>query len=178
MKRHCFQIGVILAGLLCPSLLGAQSLSKTDEAAIRTIVTAVPEALDRKDMKMYADLFADDADWVNVVGMHWRGKAAVVKAHQAYLKTVFRDGGMSTGEMSIRPVTSDVAIVVVTEINRGGGILPDGSKAPPGSGRLTYVLVKRGGVWKITHGHNTTIDPNAQRFDPVNGDRTGEAPKP
>jgi ketosteroid isomerase-like protein len=75
-------------------------------------------------------------------------------------------------------VTSDVAIVVVTEINRGGGILPDGSKALPGSGRLTYVLVKRRGVWKITHGHNTTIDPNALRFDPVNGDRTGEAPKP
>jgi uncharacterized protein (TIGR02246 family) len=127
---------------------------------------------------MYADLFADDADGINVVGMHWRGKTAVVKAHQAYFKTAFRDGGMSTADMSIRAVTPDVAIVVVTEINRGGGILPDGSKAAPGSGRLTYVLVKRGGKWKITHGHNTTIDPNAKRFDPVNSNWTAEAPKP
>ena len=106
--------------------------------------------------------------------MHWRGKAAVVKAHEVYLKTVFRNGGMSTGDLGIRAVTSDVAIAVVTELD-SGGILPNGSKAPPGSGRLTYLLVKRGGKWKITHGHNTTIDPNAQRFDPMNSDWTGKA---
>jgi uncharacterized protein (TIGR02246 family) len=156
--------------------LAAQTLSKADETAIRTIVMAVPEALNHKDMKTYADLFADDADWINVVGMHWRGKAAVVKAHEVYLKTVFRDGGMSTGDLDIRAVTPDVAIVVVTELD-SAGILPDGGKAPPGSGRLTYVLVKRDGKWKITHGHNTTIDPGAQRFDPINGNWTGKVSK-
>jgi|SRR5579862_1916913 len=168
MKLRDCQIAFIVIGLLFPNVLAAQTLSKADENAIRAIVIAVPEALDHKDMKAYAELFADDADWINVVGMHWTGKAAVVKAHAVYLKTVFRDGGMSTGDMSIRAVTPDVAIVVVTEINNGGGILPDGSKAPPGSGRLTYVLVKRDGNWKITHGHNTSIDPKAQPFDPIN----------
>ena len=172
---HC-QIAVIAIGLFSASSLVAQTLSKADEATITTIVTAVPEALNHKDMKMYADLFADDADWINVVGMHWRGKAAVVKAHEIYLKTVFRDGGMSTGDIEIRAVTPDVAIAVVTELDTAG-ILPNGAKAPPGSGRLTYVLVKRGGKWKITHGHNTTIDTNAQRFDPINSNWIGQAPK-
>lgn len=177
MKVHGYQIGLIVIGLFPISFLHAQTLSKPDEMAIRTIVMAVPEALNQKDMKMYADLFADDADWINVVGMHWRGKAAVVKAHEVYLKTIFRDGGMSTRDMTIRAVTSDVAIAVVTQDDKGGGILPDGTKAPPGSGRLTYVLVKRGGKWKITHGHNTVIDPNAQPFDPINSNWSGKTPK-
>lgn len=177
MKVHGYQIGLIVIGLFPISFLHAQTLSKPDEMAIRTIVMAVPEALNQKDMKMYADLFADDADWINVVGMHWRGKAAVVKAHEVYLKTIFRDGGMSTRDMTIRAVTPDVAIAVVTQDDKGGGILPDGTKAPPGSGRLTYVLVKRGGKWKITHGHNTVIDPNAQPFDPINSNWSGKTPK-
>ena len=177
MKLHGYQIGVIAIGLFPMSVLNAQTLSKPDEIAIRTVVMTVPEALNQKDMKMYADLFADDADWINVVGMHWRGKAAVVKAHEVYLKTIFRDGGMSTRDMTIRAVTPVVAIAVVTQDDKGGGILPDGSKAPPGSGRLTYVLVKRGGKWKITHGHNTIIDPNAQPFDPINSNWNGEIPK-
>ncbi len=173
MKLYGCQIAVIAMGLFSANSLAAQTLRKADETSIRAIVAAVPEALDRKDMKTYADLFADDADWINVVGMHWRGKAAVVKAHEVYLKTVFRDGGMSTGDIEVRAVTPDVAIAVVTELDTAG-ILPDGSKAPPGSGRLTYVLVKRGGKWKITHGHNTTIDPNAQRFDPIKSDWSGQ----
>ena len=177
MKLYGCQIAIVAAALFSANSLAAQTLSKADETAIRSTVTAVPEALDRKDMKMYADLFADDADWINVVGMHWRGKAAVVKAHQVYLKTVFRDGGMSTGDIEIRAVTPDVAIAVVTELDTAG-VLPDGSNAPPGSGRLTYVLVKRGGKWKITHGHNTTIDPNAQRFDPINSNWSGQPSKP
>jgi uncharacterized protein (TIGR02246 family) len=177
MKLRSYQIGLIVIGLVPTSFLNAQTLSKPDEMAIRAIVKAVPEALNKKDMKMYADLFADDADWINVVGMHWRGKAAVVKAHEVYLKTVFRDGGMSNRDITIRAVTPDVAIAVVIEDDKGGGILPDGSKPSPGSGRLTYVLVKRGGKWKITHGHNTHIDPDAQPFDPINSNWSGETPK-
>ena len=176
MKLCVCRIGLIVIVLFPMGSLNAQTLSKPDETAIRTIVMAVPEALNQKDMKMYADLFADDADWINVVGMHWRGKAAVVKAHEVYLKTIFRDGGMSTRDMTIRAVTPDVAIAVVTQDDKGGGILPDGSKNPPGSGRLTYVLVKRRGKWKITHGHNTVIDLNAQPFDPINSNGS-ETPK-
>jgi uncharacterized protein (TIGR02246 family) len=166
----------LTVGLLFVSCMNAQTLDRADETAIRAVVTAVPEALNRKDMKAYADLFADDADWINVVGMHWIGKAAVVKAHEAYLKTIFRDGGMSTRDVTIRAVTPDVAIAVVTQDDKGG-ILPDGSKTPSGSGRLTYVLVKRDSKWKITHGHNTVIDPDAQRFDPINAHWNGDAPK-
>jgi uncharacterized protein (TIGR02246 family) len=168
-------VALVLAALFATSPSHAQTLSVADEAAIRTTVKAVPEALNHKDMKAYADLFDDDADWINVVGMHWSGKANVVKAHQIYLKTLFSKGGMTTSELSVRAITPDVAIAIVTE-NDKGGVLPDGSQAPPGSGRLTYVLAKRGGKWKIVHGHNTGINIDAQRFDPINGSGNGKNP--
>lgn len=34
--------------------------------------------------------------------------------------------------------------------------------------RLSPVLVRRGGRWLISHGHNVVIDPVAAPFDPVN----------
>jgi uncharacterized protein (TIGR02246 family) len=169
-------MGLIAAGILAANAGHAQTLSTPDEAAIRATVRAVPEALNHKDMKAYAELFDDDADWINVVGMHWRGKANVVKAHTIYLKTLFSKGGITTADMSVRAVTPDVAIAVATEDDKGG-VLPDGSNAPPGSGRLTYVLVKRNGKWKIVHGHNTGINVAAQRFDPINAIGNGQKPK-
>jgi hypothetical protein len=38
----------------------------------------------------------------------------------------------------------------------------------------SLILVKREGGWRITHGHNTVVDPNAQPFDPVNDGWNGQ----
>jgi uncharacterized protein (TIGR02246 family) len=35
------------------------------------------------DMKAIGSIFRDDAEFINVVGMRWRGKDAIVKAHAA-----------------------------------------------------------------------------------------------
>lgn len=56
MKIHGYQIGVIAIGLLCSSFLSAQTLSKTGETAIPTIVAvaAVPETLNHKEQPVKA----------------------------------------------------------------------------------------------------------------------------
>jgi len=150
------------------SCLGAQELPGSDESAIRRLVLAVPQTMNHQDWKGFANLFADDADWINVVGMFWHGKENVVKAHAAYGPTVFRNGGFSYSGMVIREVTPDVAIVVVTETSAKEQVAPDGvTKLPPGQGRLSFVVVKRKGEWKITFGHNTGINREAQKDDPT-----------
>ncbi|HYM05924.1 MAG TPA: hypothetical protein VEU11_05135 [Terriglobales bacterium] len=50
MRSYSCLIELILAGLLSLSYINAQTLDRTDETAIRTVVTAVPEALNHKDM--------------------------------------------------------------------------------------------------------------------------------
>lgn len=155
--------------LIISSGLFAQGSSVSDETAIRALITAVPEAMNHKNWKAFADLFADDADWINVVGMLWHGKDNVVKAHAAYGTTVFRNGGFHYTDMLIRDVAPNVAVVVVTE--RGvEQVAPDGvTKLPAGEGRLSFVVVKRNGQWKITLGHNTGVNKFAEAYDPIKG---------
>jgi uncharacterized protein (TIGR02246 family) len=162
-----------LAALLVLCMLpvspsGAQTLSAPDRAAIQNLIMAVPAAMNRKDWRAFSGLFAEDADWINVVGMFWRGKGNVVKAHAAYASTAFRNGGFSYSDMLIRGVAPSVAVVVVTE-HSIAQLAPDGTPLPGGQGRLSYLVVKRNGLWKITFGHNTAVNPDAQRYDPIGG---------
>ena len=160
-------IAVIFAVTCCS--MHAQSPSASDEAAIKSLILAVPEAMNHKDWKAYGDLFAEDADWINVVGMFWHGKENVVKAHAAYANTVFRNGGFRYSDMSIREVAPSVAVVVVTE-HSVESVAPDGvTKLPAGEGRLSFVVVKRNGEWKITLGHNTGVLKEAEAEDPTKG---------
>jgi len=116
----------------------------------------------------FAELLGDDVNWVNIVGMHWWGKAAVVKAHEVFHRTIFRNTEMTITDVAITVITSDAAVAVVT-LKMGEFTTPDGErKMAAAQDRLSLILAKREGGWKITHGHNTVIDPNAEPFDPVN----------
>ena len=160
-------MSVIFAVSCCG--MHAQNPSASDETAIKSLILAVPEAMNHKDWKAYGDLFAEDADWINVVGMFWHGKENLVKAHAAYASTVFRNGGFTYSDMSIREVAPSVAVVVVTE-HSVEQVAPDGvTKLPPGRGTLSFVVVKRNGEWKITLGHNTGVLEAAEAEDPTKG---------
>jgi uncharacterized protein (TIGR02246 family) len=145
----------------------ASAINASDQEEIRAVVMGFFKAWNRHDMKAFAELFSDDADWINIVGMHWRGKKAVVKAHEVFHRTIFRNTDMTPTGVGIRVVTSEVAIAVVT-LKAGEFTAPDGKQMAGTQDRLSVILVKGEGGWRITHGHNTVVDPSAQPFDPVN----------
>ena len=176
MRRPVRPLALSLLFLISSSGLFAQTFAVSDETAIRALITAVPKAMNDKDWKAYAALFADDADWINVVGMFWHGKDNVVKSHAAYGSTVFRNGGFTYSDILIRDVAPNVAVVVVTE-HSVEQLAPDGvTKLPGGEERLSFVVVKRSGQWKITLGHNTSVNKFAEAGDPTKGwkPKTGE----
>ncbi len=61
-----------------------------DDEALRQVLASYEAAWKMHDMRALAPLFRDDAVWVNVVGMYWRGKDAVVRAHAAFHETIFK----------------------------------------------------------------------------------------
>ena len=83
------------------------------------------DAWNANDMKAYASCLTEDCDWMNIVGMHWRGKAAVMKAHTVYLSTMFLGVQLEILESEIAEIAPDVALVVVT-IRMGDFTTPDG----------------------------------------------------
>jgi uncharacterized protein (TIGR02246 family) len=139
-----------------------------DERAIQQTLLGLEEAWNQHDMAAFARLLTTDAEWVNPVGMWWRGQANVQRAHQAYHESIFQTTERHCESLDIQPLTPDVAIVTGTYRN-GEWTRPDtGQVVSNGKDRVTYVLVKQQDRWLIVRGHVTDIDQQAAPFDPVN----------
>ena len=121
-------------------------------------------------------LFTDDADWINIVGMHWRGKTDILKAYDVFWQTIFQKMEITMTDVTIRSIASDVAVAVVA-LQASEYTTPDGKQQPATQDRLSVILANREGEWKIVHAQNTVVDPTAQPFDPINGDWSGERRK-
>ncbi len=141
-----------------------------EEQAVRAVVAAYEETWNRHDMDALGALFAGDAEWVNIVGMWWRGRTDIVKAHRAFHETMFRDTPLHFTGVSVRTVAPGV-MVAITDMAMGDFTTPSGHAMIGTRDRCTFVLARRGGEWKIVSGHNTVVDPQAARHDPVNAAR-------
>lgn len=137
-----------------------------DATAARAVAAGYEEAWNRHDMRALDALFTEDAEWVNIVGMWWRGRAAVGQAHAAFHDTMFKDVPMRLEVDSVHTLAPDVLATVAT-LTMGDYTTPDGRVMRDSHDRLSLVLVRRGGRWLIGHGHNTVIDPVAAPFDPA-----------
>jgi len=145
----------------------ANALSKEDDQAIRKTIASVEEAWNAHDMNAMGRLFTEDAEFINVVGMHWRGREDIVAAHEAYHKTSFKNHRLKTDSIKIRPLGGGHAIAVVTTTN-DSFTTPAGQVVPKRQNRQTYVMTKGAEGWKITHGHNVPVDAEAAKYDPIN----------
>src|SRR4051812_21345864 len=82
-----------------------------DEAAINKQVDAVIYSWNHHnydDMKNYT---TENTDWVNVVGMWWKGRKETQYAHNVYHNTIFKTAVCEKNSVAIRFSTNDVAIV-------------------------------------------------------------------
>jgi uncharacterized protein (TIGR02246 family) len=147
--------------------IATHAVSKEDDAAIRRVITGIEEAWNAHDMKAYGNFFREDADWINIVGMHWRGRDAVMAAHAAFHATTFKDNRMKIDAIEIRSLGNDFAIAVAT-MTHDAFRAPDGRNFPKSQNRCTHVLAKGPEGWKIVHGHNVQVDAEAAKHDPIN----------
>lgn len=127
-----------------------------DEQLIQAVVESWEEAWNRHDMSLMATLVCDDADFVNVWGMHWQGRAQIEQEHAARHRTQFRDSVWATREARIQFLRPDVALVHLGWSMQGGRD-PDGAQRPPREGLFTWIMLKEPGRWRIRAAHNTNV---------------------
>ena len=113
--------------------------SASDEQAIRAVVREYGAAWNRHDMTTLAELFTDDAHWVNIVGMHWPGKSAVVTGHEAFHRTFFQTTDIELANVEIRAIAPDVAAAVVL-LKVGPFTPPDGVRRPASDDRFAEAM--------------------------------------
>jgi uncharacterized protein (TIGR02246 family) len=149
--------------LLCAAPAFAQN---ADDVAIRAAVRTFETGWNNHDMDAMFQAFTPDAEFVNIVGMYWRGLPDVKRAHQAMHDTFFKTVPNRIEDLQARVVAPDAAIAVV-RWKKGSFTSPDGLVHPESRDVMSMFLVKRDGRWLVAGVHNTPIDEMAIRFDPA-----------
>lgn len=134
---------------------------------VRQVVDLYAAAWNSSDMTAMAALYAPDVHWVNVVGMHWKGREEVDYAHRVLFDQSFR-GVISTLEEieSVVPMPGGGALAVA-RWSVGAYKTPSGQISPASRTRMSLVLVPGKDHLLIAHGANIQIVEGAQRSDPI-----------
>lgn len=128
----------------------------SDIDGIERVVRAFAETWNRHDMDAFAELFAADAEFVNVVGLWWKGRPEIKAAHEFTHQTLFRHSRLAIDEISTRLPAPDIAIARC-RWTLEGHVTPEGAPLPPRTGVLVNTLRRDGGRWLIIDSQNTDI---------------------
>lgn len=126
----------------------------TDETGPEAVPRGFARAWNRGDADGLADLFAPDADFVNVVGLWWRDRESIRRAHEYGLRVIFPGTTMRVSGVRVRMLGDDAA-VVHCRWSIDGQVMPDGSPAGRRSGVFTFVVNRTADGWIAVAAHNT-----------------------
>lgn len=138
----------------------------------RGIVDGFVAAWNEHDAGALAALFTDDADFVNVTGLWFRGRARIEEAHAYGFERIFGASTMRVGNVKERKL-SDVAAVLHARAYVTGQWQPDGSSADERRTVFTFVVQRQPNaaqsdhdspdfsepVWLAVAAQNTDIPP-------------------
>jgi uncharacterized protein (TIGR02246 family) len=93
--------------------------SKDATARVKSIVASLAESWNRHDMAAFAAGFCDDADFVNVIGMHWQGRQEIEAKHAQTHRTIFRNSVLQIVEVTVRFLSPSIALAQVSTELKG-----------------------------------------------------------
>ena len=131
-------------------------MPEAEDQAIRDVARQLEASWNAHDMKAFGSLFAEDADFVSVLGMRWRSRDEIRDQHRVRHKTVFSKSTMTTHDTTVLFLQDDVA-VARSLWDLTGLLSSKGEQLPPRKGIATHVLKKVHGRWTIVVSQNTDI---------------------
>lgn len=155
----------IIVLLLVSGHLVAQNRTE-DEAAINKQVDAMIYSWNHHNYDDLKNYTTQNTDWVNGVGMWWKGRAESQYGHQIYHNTIFKESVLTKTSVNVRFITPDVALAHLYW-TFSAFTNPAGIKSGPDDCIATIVYVKQNGKWLMTSGQNVAIVQEAIQFDPV-----------
>ena len=130
--------------------------------------TAVQQAMEhymalwnRHAIDEHSKLFTEDADLVNVVGMHLRGRQAIQEQHEQLHRTIFANSVSRALDVSVHPLGRATALVHMHWEMAGAAKLPGWNVPEPRTGVMTLLWVNQGSGWRVRAVHNTDTIPVA-----------------
>jgi len=124
-----------------------------DEKALHEMVYHLEAAWNAADGQSFAEAFAEDADFIHILGGYYKGRAAIEAGHRMTFGTIYKGSTVRYSVEKIRFVRPDVAVVSLRQYLqfKEGGVASDLEARP------TIIADKRDGGWQIAHMQNTRI---------------------
>ena len=141
-----------------------------DNAAVNQVATSFNNSWNKHDFKDMSNYTMKDADFINPVGIWWKGRSDVQKSIQHAHDAILKNTPMTMLSTSIRFVTPSVALVTV--IGKVGTFYPpagvDNGQNKAGGNRVisTMVIVKQNGKWLFASLQATDINEDIVKTDP------------
>lgn len=126
------------AGTLAP-------MTEDPRQAVASAAQAFANAFNQKDAGAVGALFRADAEFVNIFGMRFRGRAGIQSAHAGLFARALSGNRLVVHEPDAQMLPGGVLLGHVPwtrDVLDGGG-----PALPPGSGILTMVLVREADGW-------------------------------
>jgi uncharacterized protein (TIGR02246 family) len=124
-------------------------------AELREVFANMIQAWNRHDVPAYVATFAEDCDFVNVIGRHLHSRAELEKELSWLHHGIFRNSEIRIQERHVRFISPNVAVCPLHWEMRGHESLPGHAFAETRTGVLTVVLQRDAGRWFICASQNT-----------------------
>jgi len=130
----------------------------TNETLLHELAAKLETAWNASDSVAWAAQFAEDADFIHVLGGHFNGRADIERGHRRIFDTIYKGSHNNFTVEKIRFVRPDVAIVFL----RGNLIWYLNGAEQQIEARPTLIAEKLGdGRWQIVTFQNTLITKDA-----------------
>ena len=117
------------------------------------IAADLEQAWNAGDGEAFARRFAEDADFVNIRGEHFRTRPIIAAGHQAIFDSIYRGSVVRYEPAGVRVLTSSVLVGQIRAKLRA----PSGPLAGEHDALATVVLVNEADGWRIAVFHNTLV---------------------
>lgn len=120
------------------------------------------EAWNRRDAASIAELFAEDAEFVNVTGLWWHSRKAIEKAHAYGLKVIFKNSTLSIRKLQVKYIHPEIAVVHARMLLVGQAATPGTSTPGERQTLFSFVVQQTAAGWLCVSAHNTDIVPGME----------------
>ncbi len=131
--------------------------------SIQPTIDALNAAWNRGDGEAFAAQCTADVDFINLLGMHVKGRAAVTGLHETIFKGPFAGSTLEFSIEHVRVVSNDAVVAIVP----GDLEIPSG----PVKGHLktvaTALFVREGSEWHVASFQNTKREATEPNFTRV-----------
>lgn len=143
------------------SFYGGTTNENDDESAVRNVLAEYAVSWNSHDTAALGRLFAENSDYVNIDGDHWRGTQEIVQRQGELFRNRLKTAARRLTSVQVRFSAPDVALVDATW-NVTGWRRPSGEAVPGLTETSAITMTKTNGKWQITSLQNTESEDSTK----------------